>query len=78
MKTRIFVVLFLFGLTPYPNALPSDDEWRMTSERTRNTLGFNDDENITPYKLEKKPMKDLEKTLKLPDDTPDEMRKFFN
>ncbi|KAG7356501.1 hypothetical protein IV203_001187 [Nitzschia inconspicua] len=50
-------------------------------EKIRENLGF-DSKTITIYKVEKQltlpRMKGLEKSLNLPDNTPDDMRKFFN
>jgi hypothetical protein len=51
-------------------------------KRIRDALGFDDNTIISIYKLEKQlklpAMKELEKSLSLPDNTPDDMRKFFS
>jgi hypothetical protein len=50
-------------------------------KRIRDALGFDDDTIISMYKLEKQlklpAMKEVEKSLSLPDNTPGDMRKFF-
>ena len=48
-------------------------------ERIRRALAFDDSAKITIYKIEKqlKLAKDLETSQQLPDNTPDEYRKFF-
>lgn len=54
----------------------------VAEKRLRVALGFDDKTTISIYKLEnqlKLPgMKELEKSLKLPDNTPEDARKFFN
>jgi len=51
-------------------------------KRLREALGFDDDKTLSIYKLEKElkqpAAKELGKSLKLPDNTPDDARKFFN
>jgi hypothetical protein len=50
---------------------------RAAEEQIRTALGF-DKSTITCHKLEKQPgLKELEKTLKLPDNMPEEVCKFF-
>ena len=51
-------------------------------KRVREAVGFDDIETVSVYKLEKKlslsVVKEYEKSLNLPDNTPDDARKFFN
>ena len=52
---------------------------RAAEVQIRAALGFDAKTTITRHKLEKQPgLKELEKALKLPDNTPEDMRKFFN
>jgi hypothetical protein len=51
---------------------------RAAEERIRVVLRFDGKSTITRSKLEKQPgLKELETTLKLPDNTPDDWCKFF-
>ena len=52
---------------------------KAAEERIRESLGFDTGVNITMSKLEKQPsLKELEQSLMLPDDTPEQMPKYFN
>ena len=74
--------MILLHADSYPETKDSDEVRgiaTLAEKRLRESLKFDEGRPLSMYKLEKelKGTNSLEKTHRLPDNTPEEMRKFF-
>ena len=81
IKRAVKMVLLYADSYPETNDKDTIKGIATTAEkRLREALNFEEGKTLSIYKLEKqlKTTKELEKQRKLPDNTPDDIRKFFN